>query len=150
MTKLNRINERILHELKSNGRISNTELADTVGLSPSACLRRVQELEASGLIKGYRAILDSQQLGHGFIAIVGVGLNDHSMDSQHAFEQAISSAEEVVECHNVTGAYEYFLRVETKDIGTFKTFHTNVLGAIPQVCTLSTHVVMGSPKDDRG
>ncbi|MFT2090103.1 Lrp/AsnC family transcriptional regulator [Paraglaciecola sp. 2405UD69-4] len=149
MIKKNKLNDRILQELKYNGRISNAELADKIGLSPSACLRRVQELENNGTIKGYRAILDNELLGQGFIAYVTVGLGEHTKGSQEAFEQAIIKANEVKECHNVTGAFEYILRVETRDLKTYKTFHTDVLGTLPQVSTISTHVVMESAKDER-
>ena len=149
MIKLDKYNSEILRELKINGRMANSELAEKIALSPSACLRRVQELENSGLIKGYRAILDSELLGNSFIAYVNIGLAEHSTDSQQAFEQAINLAEEVKECHNITGAFEYLLRIETRDIKAFKTFHANVLGAIAQVRTITTHVVMDSPKDER-
>jgi DNA-binding Lrp family transcriptional regulator len=149
MFKKDRYNDRILQELSLNGRIPNSELAEKIGLSPSACLRRVQELESSGLIKGYRAILNSELMGNSFIAYVGIGLNEHSLESQLAFEQAIKLAKEVKECHNVTGAFEYLLRIETRDIKSFKLFHADVLGVISQVSTITTHVVMDSPKDDR-
>ncbi len=149
MIKLDKYNSEILRELKINGRMANSELAEKIALSPSACLRRVQELENSGLITGYRAILDSELLGNSFIAYVNIGLAEHSTDSQQAFEQAINLAEEVKECHNITGAFEYLLRIETRDIKAFKAFHANVLGAIPQVRMITTHVVMDSPKDER-
>jgi len=147
--KLDRIGDRILFELESNGRISNAELAEKVGLSASACLRRVQDMERSGLIKGYRAVFDRQQLGVGLVAYVSVGLSDHSKAAQEAFEQAITLSKEVSECHNITGASEYLLRVETQDMNTYKHFHTQILGAIPQVTAITTYVVMGSPKDNR-
>lgn len=147
--KLDRIGNRILSELEINGRISNAELAEKVGLSASACLRRVQEMERCGLIKGYRAVLDRQQVGIGLVAYVSVGLSDHSKASQEAFEQAITLSEEVRECHNITGATEYLLRVETRDMNSYKHFHTQILGALPQVNAITTFVVMGSPKDER-
>ncbi|MEP1382393.1 MAG: Lrp/AsnC family transcriptional regulator [Paraglaciecola sp.] len=149
MIKNDRINDNILQALSINGRISNAELADKIGLSPSACLRRVQELENSGVIKGYRVILDKELLGQGFVAYVTVGLGEHTKSSQSAFEQAIIKANEVKECHNVTGSFEYILRVETQSLKSYKTFHTDVLGTLPQVSTISTHVVMESAKDDR-
>jgi DNA-binding Lrp family transcriptional regulator len=149
MHKKDLVNEQILHELSSHGRIANTELAEKIGLSASACLRRVQELENSGVIKGYRAILDSELLGNGFIAYVTVGLSQHTKASQDAFEQAIADANEVKECHNVTGSFEYILRVETRNLKSYKTFHTDTLGTFPQVSTITTHVVMDSPKDQR-
>lgn len=149
MIKFDRINERILHELDLDGRISNSDLANRVGLSASACLRRVQELEHSGVITGYRAILNKTKLGIGCIAYVAVGLCDHTKVSQEAFEQAITLSDEVKECHNITGSYEYLLRVETTDLVTYKTFHTDVLGVLPQVNSITTYVVMDSPKDQR-
>ena len=149
MIKLDRKNDRILHELTIDGRISNAELAERVGLSPSACLRRVQELERSEVIKGYRAILDRAALGMGFTAFIAVGLSDHTKASQKAFEKSIVTSPEVSECHNITGAFEYLLRVEATDLSAYKTFHTEVLGTLPQVNSITTYVVMESVKDDR-
>lgn len=149
MAKLDAINGRILRALSKDGRISNLELAERVGLSPSACLRRVQELERSGVIVGYRAVLDRAAMGAGFVAYVAVGLSDHSKASQEAFERSISRSPEVVECHNITGEKEYLLRVEAADLAAYKSFHTDVLGVLPQVNAITSLVVMGSPKDER-
>ncbi|MDJ0857532.1 MAG: Lrp/AsnC family transcriptional regulator [Dinoroseobacter sp.] len=150
MTEIDGINSHILRELSRDGRISNLELAERVGLSPSACLRRVQELERSGIIKGYRAVLDRSLLGRGFTVLMAVSLSEHTKDQQRAFERAVQGAPEVLECHNVTGAVEYFLRVEVADLAAFKRFHTDVLGTLPQVTSITSYVVMDSPKDDRG
>lgn len=149
MADLDRIDRKLLHELERNGRISNVELASRVGLSPSACLRRVQELERGGVILGYRAILNPAALDVGFCCYVAVGLSRHTREEQRAFETAIAAADEVRECHNVTGSFEYLLRVETRDLPAFKHFHTEVLGALPQVATITTYIVMESPKDAR-
>jgi Lrp/AsnC family leucine-responsive transcriptional regulator len=149
MIKLDAINNRILHTLTLDGRISNAELAERVGLSPSACLRRVQELERSEVIQGYRAVLNQTAMGIGFTAYIAVGLSDHTKHSQEAFERSITVSPEVKECHNITGAFEYLLRVEVADLLAYKVFHTDVLGTLPQVNSISTYVVMGSPKDER-
>ena len=149
MAEMDKINARILHELSRDGRISNLDLAERVGLSPSACLRRVQELERRGVIVGYRAVLDRGALGVGFTAYVTVALNSHTKASQEAFERAMMQASEVVECHNTTGAVEYLLRVEAVDLSSYKRFHTDVLGILPQVHAITSYVVMGSPKDER-
>ena len=149
MNKLDRISENILRELAVDGRVSNIELADRVGLSPSACLRRVQELERSGVIRGYRAVLDAKAIGKAFTAYVAVGLSDHSKKSQSAFERAMAKAPEVRECHNITGAVEYLLRVEVLDLEAYKVFHSEVLGTLPQVTAITSYVVMDSPKDER-
>lgn len=149
MTKIDKYNARILQELESNGRVSNTELADVVGLSLSACLRRVQELERVGIIKGYRAVLNQTELGIGFTAYIAVGLSDHTTKSQLAFEKAITRSREVRECHNITGSVEYLLRVETADLAAYKVFHLETLGILPQVNSIETFVVMDSSKDER-
>lgn len=143
------LNEKILRELSRDGRLSNLLLAERVGLSPSACLRRVQELERRGVIKGYRAVLDPAQTGRGFVAYITVGLSQHTKASQSDFERAIAWAPQVRECHNVTGTIEYLLRVEVADLAAYKHFHTEILGTLPQVNAISTYVVMESPKDER-
>ncbi len=149
MMKIDEINHRILRELQRDGRQSNLALAERVGLSPSACLRRVQELERAGVITGYRAVLNPEKLGLGFVAYVTVGLGSHTKAAQEAFERAVSRAREVRECHNITGTVEYLLRIETADLAAYKHWHTEVLGILPQVRSITTFVVMGSPKDDR-
>ena len=143
MRAIDTITRKILHELSLDGRISNLELAQRVGLSPSACLRRVQELERSGVIDGYRAVLNRAALGIGFVAYVAVGLNKHTKAAQEA------DAPEVTECHNVTGSVEYLLRVEAADLTDYKRFHTQILGTVEQVQSITSYVVMGSPKDER-
>lgn len=143
------IDQKILRTLATEGRIPNLELAARVGLSPSACLRRVQELERQGIIKGYRAVIDPARIGITFTAYVTVGLNQHTKAAQEAFERAVARAPHVRECHNITGTVEYLLRVEAADLVAYKHFHTEILGALPQVDRLTTYVVMGSPKDDR-
>lgn len=147
---MDQINERILQVLERDGRIPNTELAAKVGLSPSACLRRVQDLERTGVILGYRAILNREALGRAFTAYVAVGLNVHTKAGQEGFERAVARMPEVLECHNITGTVEYLLRVETADLPAYKRFHSDDLGTLPQLRTLTTYVVMGSPKDTRG
>ncbi len=142
-------NRQILQILSQRGRISNLELASKVNLSPSACLRRVQELERSGVITGYRATTDAAALDRAFIAYVGLDLADHSKPALEVFEAAMAAAEEVRECHNVTGTFAYMLRVEVRDIAEYKRFHTDVLGALPLVRAITTYVVLGSPKDER-
>jgi DNA-binding Lrp family transcriptional regulator len=149
MSEIDQIDERILRVLSSDGRISNVELAERVGLSPSACLRRVQALERAGIIAGYRAVIDPAARGKGFTAYVAVGLSSHTKASQEAFERAITRSPEVRECHNITGSYEYLLRVEAADLAAYKVFHTDILGVLPQVSSITSFVVMGSPKDDR-
>ena len=139
-----------MRELSRNGRISNNDLAAAVGLSPSACLRRVQELERDKVIAGYRAVLDRDAVGASFVAYIAVGLSQHRKSDQSAFERAMAAAPQVRECHNVTGTIEYLLRVEVEDLAAYKQFHTEVLGQVPQVSSITSYIVMSSTKDERG
>lgn len=149
IAEIDAISHNILRTLESDGRISNIDLAARVGLSPSACLRRVQELERTGIIKGYRAILDREKLGAGITAFVMVGLSAHLSKDARAFERAMEAAPQVRECHNITGVVEYLLRVEVADLPAYKDFHANILGVLPQVASITSHISLGSPKDKR-
>lgn len=149
MEGIDNIDARILQELRSDGRISNTDLSRRVGLSPSACLRRVQALERSGVIKGYRAVIDPEATGVGIVAYVGVALSEHTKKAQQAFERVITATTEVRECHNVTGTFEYLLRVEAVDLPAYKNFHLEVLGNAPKLNSITSYIVMESAKDER-
>ena len=111
MIQLDPTNERILSELSKDGKMSNVELAERIGLSPSACLRRVQDLERTGVIKGYRAVIDKSKLGGAMTIFVMVSLSGQLRADSLAFERAMAVASEVTECHNVTGTVEYLLRI---------------------------------------
>jgi len=148
-TNIDDINRNILQQLETDGRMSNTDLADRVGLSPSACLRRVQELEKSGLITGYRAVLDRSRLGGAVTVFVMVGLSKHLRKDARAFELAMDAAREVRECHNIRGTVEYLLRVEVPDLESYKNFHAETLGVLPQVSSITSHITLGSSKDMR-
>jgi len=89
-------------------------------------------------------------MGTGFVVYVAVGLSQHRKTDQTAFERAMAAAPQVRECHNVTGTIEYLLRVEVEDLAAYKLFHTEVLGQAPQVSSITSYIVMASPKDERG
>lgn len=141
--------QQILRQLQADGRISNLALSEKVNLSPSACLRRVQELERSGVITGYRAQLDPEKIGRGFVVYVAVGLSEHTKEAQQGFERAMARAPEVAECHNIAGVFEYLLRVEVADLAAYKMFHTDTLGTVPYVRSITSHMVMDTAKDLR-
>ena len=147
MTKIDSFNDKILHFLQLDGRISNIDLAKAVGLSPSACLRRVQELERSDIIQGYRAIVNPKSIGRDVVVFVMVGLSGHLKKDAQAFEAAMDLAPEVTECHNITGSVEYLLRVEVADLGNYKAFHSDRLGTLSMVGTITSHIVLGASKD---
>ncbi len=150
MVAIDEFNDRIVQLLATDGRLTNIELAERVGLSPSACSRRVADLERRGVILGYRAVVAPAARRGGFTVLVAVGLSEHTKAAQDGFERAVARAWQVRECHNITGAVEYMLRVEVPDLDAYKAFHTDVLGALPQVRQLTSYVVMSSPKDERG
>lgn len=149
MTNLDRINRKILRELEADGRLSNTDLAERVGLSPSACLRRVQDLERQDVITGYKALVNPAARGVGVIVYVTVGLAEHGKGKLEDFQKSIATIPEVRECHTVTGSFEFFLRVEVADLESYKNFHTDVLASIPNISNIISHIVLESPKDLR-
>jgi DNA-binding Lrp family transcriptional regulator len=136
---LDRIDHRILDELRRDGRLSNLKLAERVGLSPSACLRRVHALEASGVIKGYRAVLDAQVMGIGLSVIVHIGLEHHDDDALEAFEAALRKAPNVLAGDMVSGRDDYVLRVGARDIGDYERVHREQLSRLPGVSRIESH-----------
>lgn len=149
VTDLDAIDARILRELRRNGRLPNQELASRVGLSPSATLRRVQDLERRGVLRGFRAVVDPGAVGRSYVVYVTVGLSDHSKAAQRAFEAAMAACPEVAECHSTAGTFDYLLRVEARDLPAYKAFHDDVLGTIPTVRAITSIIVMESSKDER-
>lgn len=150
MRATDKTDDQILRALAADARLSNVRLAEKVGLSPSACLRRVQNLERAGIISGFHARISRKHLGRNLVAYMLVGLSSQKKAAHKAFERAMGASREVVECHNVTGNFEYLLRVEVVDLDAYKHFHTEVLGGLPDVTVITTYVVMASPKDERG
>ena len=112
----------LLAALQREGRIANTELAERIGLSPSACLRRVQRLEAEGYIVGYRAVLDANRLGYGLQAFVRLQLARHDAASVERFVARVGDWDEVVACHALTGDMDYLLHVMVADLDHFSRF----------------------------
>ena len=121
--QLDRIDKHILKLMQANGRISNLELADQVGLSPTPCSRRVKRLEESGLITGHVTLLDPQALGLNLTAIVGIAMDRHTPDRFESFEKAISTMPEVIECSIVTGqTADFLLKVVVRDMQHYEKF----------------------------
>ena len=119
--ELDRYDRRILEELQRNGRISNQELAERIGLSPSPCLRRVRALEESGLIQGYRAMLDAKQLGLSLMALIHISMDRHTPERFAHFETTIAELPQVMECLLITGQdADYQLKVVVRDMDAFQ------------------------------
>jgi len=120
---LDRIDRNILKLMQENGRITNLELADQVGLSPTPCSRRVKRLEDSGLIKGHVTLLNPEPLGLNLTAIVGIAMDRHTPDRFEAFEKAIVDMPEIIECSIVTGqTADFLLKVVVKDMQHYEKF----------------------------
>ena len=120
---LDRIDKHILRLMQANGRISNLELADQVGLSPTPCSRRVKRLEESGLITGHVTLLDPQALGLNLTAIVGIAMDRHTPDRFESFEKAIMAMPEIIECSIVTGqTADFLLKVVVRDMQHYEKF----------------------------
>ncbi len=119
---LDPIDGRIIFELQANGRLTNVELADRIGLSPSPCLRRVKRLEETGYIEGYRAALQREQVGLGFSVFIGVKIEGHANDKALEFQDTIIAMPEIISCHLVSGEADYFLEVVVPDLEHYKRF----------------------------
>jgi len=150
MAEIDAISDKILRTMERFGRLPNQELAERVGLSASACLRRVQDMERRGILRGYRAIIDRGAIGPQIIVFVMVGLSKHLSKDARAFEHAMAAAPEVKECHNISGNVEYLLRVEVADLDAYQRFHARTLGTLEQVCSITSHFRLGTSKDLRG
>lgn len=121
MMEIDRYDRRILDELQRNGRISNQELAERIGLSPAPCLRRVRALERSGLIAGYRALLDARQLGLSLMALIHISMDRHTPERFANFDKLIAELPEVMECLLITGQdADYQLKVVVRDMDAFQ------------------------------
>lgn len=143
MNKLDRTDRRILQLMQTNGRITNLELADAVGLSPTPCSRRVKRLEDSGLIERHVTLLDQSRLGLKLTAIIGITMDRHTPDRFDAFESEVRHYPEVVECHVVTGqAADYLLRVVVPDMEYYERFLLGKLTRIEGVTGVHSSFVL--------
>ncbi|BAN00883.1 Lrp/AsnC family transcriptional regulator [Ilumatobacter coccineus] len=136
------VDRAILHQLQVNGRIANNELAAIVGLSPSSCLRRVRNLEATGLITGYVALLDRDAVGSGYEALVWVTLREVTRTTMLDFEAAIADAPNITEASRMMGQPDYLLRVVAADAVAFETLYMDVLATLPHVQQLTSQLAM--------
>ncbi len=132
--QLDRTDRRILELMQRNGRISNLELADAVGLSPTPCSRRVKRLQDSGLIRAHVTLLDQSMLGLKLTAYIGISMDRHTPDRFEAFEQEVGSYPEVMECSVVTGqSSDYLLKAVVPDMEYYERFLLGRLTRIPGV-----------------
>lgn len=136
--QLNDIDLRILEHLQTNARLTNVELSEQIHLSQSPCLRRVRNMEASGVIKGYVALVDQNAVGLPVSVFVNVRLEKQVEHALDAFESAVKNWSEVMECYLMTGDYDYLLRVVTSDLAAYERFLMDKLTKVPSVASIGS------------
>lgn len=141
---------RILHCLQHDGRISNQELAERVSLSPSACLRRLRNLEDSGIVRGYRPVLDAERLGVELEALVHVSMRQDEADWHERFVEQLQGWPEVVSAYIVTGASNYVLRVQARNLKQFSDFIVTRLNRAHGVTDIRSEIILQTVKEGGG
>ena len=135
---LDRIDIAILESLQKDGRMPNAALAETVGLSQSACSRRLDNLEKTGVIRGYHARLSNAALGHQMTAIVHISLSGQFGKTLSEFEAAVKRCPNILSCHLMSGEYDYILRIAAKDLQDYERIHKEWLTAMPHVTKINS------------
>ncbi|RZD82210.1 Lrp/AsnC family transcriptional regulator [Streptomyces albidoflavus] len=143
---MDRIDRAIIEQLRRDCHMSNTELADRVGLTPSPCLRRVRRLEQEGAILGYHARIDPKVLGRGFEVQVDFELTDQARATVERFEAELVACDEVVEARRMFGAPDYHALVAVADLETYEQFMTERLAALPGLAKLQSRFAMKTLK----
>ena len=143
---LDRIDRSILIELQHNGRISNVELSKRVGLSPTPCLERVKRLEKSKVIKSYTALLDPNQLDASLLVYVEIRLHRTSADVFDRFNKAVELLDDILECHLVSGDFDYLLKTRVADMSMYRKVLNQTLLELPDIKDSRTYVVMEEVK----
>ncbi len=146
MNSLDKFDVAILHELQNDGRLTNAELAQRVGLSAAPCWRRVRALEEAGYIKGYRAEIDRHKIGLGVLAFVRLNAERNTGDETRKLEEAIQRLPEVVACHYISGTGTFELQVVAQDLDSFSRFALQHLINLPNVKDLQTSFSLGEVK----
>ena len=146
METLDKFDWLILNELQRDGRLSNAELAERVGLSAAPCWRRVRALEKAGIITGYRAEIDRHKVGLDVLAFVRLDAERNRGDVTRELEEAIRKIPEVISCHYISGTGTFELQVISKDLNTFSAFARDVLINLPNVKDLHTSFSLGEVK----
>jgi Lrp/AsnC family transcriptional regulator, leucine-responsive regulatory protein len=131
--QLDPIDRNLLGALLEDARVSHVDLAEKVGLSPTACARRIRRLEEEGVLKGYRAELDTQRMGVGTVVVVRITLRDQTEELFTKFESAVKDCPEVFSCFLMSGSDDYLLMVAVEDIAEYERLHMKVLSRLPGV-----------------
>ena len=146
MKKLDKYDKSILSVIQQQGRLTNQSLAEQVSLSPAPCLRRVDKLESSGIIKQYAALADREKLGLSVLVYIHISLNDHHADTVESFNRFVDQSESILECYSVSGEYDYFIRVVACDVSALETFIMDQLLKTNTVRSANTSFVLKEKK----
>ncbi|SDF74562.1 Lrp/AsnC family transcriptional regulator [Sulfitobacter delicatus] len=147
LSDLDRFDRAILSVLAEDGRISITDLARRIGLSKSPTQARLRRLEESGVILGYRALLDPIRLGLDHVAFVEVRLNDTREAALRAFNQAVAKVPEIEQAHMIASHFDYLLKVRTRNMSEYRKFLGETISSLPHVANTSTYVAMEAVKE---
>ncbi|HWU04600.1 MAG TPA: Lrp/AsnC family transcriptional regulator [Novosphingobium sp.] len=150
MANLDHIDRQLLAELQDEGRITNVELAQRVGLTAPPCLRRVRALEEAGVIRGYHADLDGARLGFSITVFALVSLKSQAEDALRAFEDHIRTLPQVRECHMLNGEIDFILKIVSRDLQGFQEFLTSQLTPAPNVASVKTSLTIRTSKQVPG
>ncbi|MXQ11829.1 Lrp/AsnC family transcriptional regulator [Microvirga makkahensis] len=145
---LDPIDLRILRALQADGRLTNQELADQVGLSPSPCLRRVRRLERDGFIRTYRAVLDRESIGLGLTVFVDIKVEKHSRENAMALQEALTALPEVVACHMVSGTADFIVEIVVADLKAYERLLTERLLTLPMIGDIRSNFALTQVKTD--
>jgi DNA-binding Lrp family transcriptional regulator len=145
---VDRIDRAIVDQLRRDSSLTNAELADRVGLTPSPCLRRVRQLERRGVILGYRARIDPAALGRAFEVVVHINLAAQNRQTFEQFEAGLTALAEVVEARRMFGSPDYVVVVAVADLATYERFLTTKLADVPGLGQLTSHFPMKTIKSD--
>lgn len=144
--ELDAIDRRVIAALQADGRLSNVDLADKVGLSPSPCLRRVNRLEREGYIESYRAMLGRKRIGLGLTVFIGVKIDGHADDRATTFEKEAVAFPEVIACHMISGEADYLLEVTVPDLDHYQRFLVGKLLNLPLVREVRSNIAIQTLK----
>lgn len=140
---------QIIRELQRDGRLSNHELAARVNLSPSPCLRRVRNLEKSGVIQGYTALINQKAYGLPITVFIRIRLEHHAKDTVRTFETSVAGMDEVQDCYLMTGGVDYLLRVVVESLEAYEAFIRDKIHKVPFIASIDTSFAYGIVKHER-
>ena len=146
--RLDKTDIRILNELQKNSRLTNKELASAVNLSATPTFERVKRLEREGYIKKYSVVLDTEKLDCGFVAFCYLKLRQHTYENAMEIIESVKRIPEIAECYNISGDYDFLLKIFTKALKTYQEFLLRILGEIGCIGSLNSSFVLGEIKNE--